>query len=354
MVDYKLPFFTFCIALGAAYLLTPICRRIAFRTGVLSKVNERTVHKKPIPYLGGVAIYIAFFVAVLFVFFVDRQFNTEFLYKLKGLILGSTLIVMLGLWDDIRDISPIIKFIGQILIGLLLFKYGFRIENVTNPFFGGEIHLPLLLSASITVLWIVTLVNAMNIIDGLDGLAAGIVFIVAISLILVSFFLGNYVNIFLLAALAGCTLGFLKYNFYPAKIFMGDSGSMFIGLILALIALMESQYKSATAVVLLIPITALTIPMYDTFIAIVRRISNKGSIFKADKLHLHHRLLSMGLKQKQIVLFMYLATLYLGIFSFLFILISQEYALILLILLALWLFMGVRIIGFIERRMNKK
>ena len=349
MINYALLVFVFGISFGASYLLTPLMKSIALKTGILSKSGRRRVHLRSIPYLGGLAIYFAFFVATLVVYYVDQQFRIGFSSRFAGLFIACTLIVILGLWDDIKNIRPIIKLIGQISVALLLFGYGFRIEVFTNPFLGGVIHLPLFLSILITVGWIVGLINAMNLIDGLDGLAAGIAVIVSGSLLLIALFLHNYITVFLFIALAGCTLGFLRFNFYPAQIFMGDTGSMLIGLILASVALVESQYKSAAAAVLLVPITALAIPIYDTFMAVIRRMLKRGSIFKADKKHIHHRLLSTGLKQKQIVLFMYLVTIYLGIFAFLFVLIPEKYALILLVLLGLGLFMGGRIIGFIER-----
>lgn len=349
MVNDVLVFSVFAIALGISLLLTPLMRKIALKTGILSRPNRRNVHTRSVPYLGGTAIYFAFVIAILVVFYANEQFRIEFSQKLKGLLIAGALIVILGLWDDIKNIKPIIKLIGQIVVALLLFAYGFRIELLTNPFLGGEINLPLFLSILITIAWIVGLINAINLIDGLDGLAAGITVLVCVALFLIALFLQNYITVFLLAALAGSALGFLRFNFYPARIFMGDAGSMLIGLLLASVVLIESQYKSATAAVLLVPITALAIPIYDTFMAVIRRILRKASIFKADKKHLHHRLLSTGLDQKQIVLFMYLVTLYLGIFAFLFVLIPEKYALILLVLLGLGLFMGSRIIGFIEK-----
>ncbi len=354
MINYSLLVFIFGISLGISLLVTPLMRQIALKTGILSIPGRRMVNTRAIPYLGGLAIYFAFVVAILVVFYTNQQFKIEFSQRLKGLLIGGTLIVILGLWDDMRNIRPITKLIGQIVVALILFAYGFRIELLTNPFLGGEMHLPLFLSVLVTVAWIVGLINAMNLIDGLDGLAAGITAIVSGSLLFIALFLHNYITAFLLAVLAGSVLGFLRFNFYPAKIFMGDTGSMFIGLILASTVLIESQYKSATATVLLIPITALAIPIYDTVMAVIRRLLRRGSIFKADKRHLHHRLLSMGLKQRQVVLFMYLVTLYLGIFAFLFVLISEEYALILLVLLALGLFMGGRIVGFVEREIRSK
>ena len=349
MIDYTLIIFVFGISLCFSYLLTPLMSRIALKRGILSKPGKRRVHTRSIPYLGGLAIYLAFVVAGSVLFYANQEFRIEFSQSLKWLLIGGTLIVILGLWDDIKNIKPSTKLIGQITVALLMFCCGFRIELLTNPFIGGEIHIPLFFSILITIAWFVGLINAMNLIDGLDGLAAGITVVVSASLLFISLFLHNYITVFLLAILAGSALGFLRFNFYPAKIFMGDAGSMFIGLILASVALVETQYKSATAAVLLIPITALTIPIYDTIMAVIRRTLKKGSIFMADKKHLHHRLLSTGLKQRQIVSFLYLVTLYLGVFAFLFVLIPEKYALILLILLGLGLFMSSRIIGFIER-----
>ncbi len=348
-INYLLLMFVFSIALAASFLLTPWVRNIALKRNIVAQPGKRMVHDRRVPFLGGAAIYLAFIISIAFTFYLSRQFRIEFSDKLCGLVIGATIIVLLGLWDDINNIKPMVKLIGQIAVAILLFGYGFRIELLTNPFVGGEIQLPIFLSMLFTITWIVGLINAMNLIDGLDGLAAGITVIVALALICIALYLGNYVTVFLLVILSGSLLGFLWFNFHPAQIFMGDAGSMFLGFILAAVTLMGSQHKSATAVVLLAPITVLTIPIYDTFVAIVRRASKKGSVFKADKRHIHHRLLSTGLTQKQIVLFIYLTTLYLGIFAFLFVLIPEKYALILLVLLALGVLMAMRVIGFIER-----
>jgi len=350
MINYAFILLVFGISWGVSFLLTPLMRSIAIKTQIMSKPGKRRVHTRPVPYLGGLAIFFAFVAGILVVFYFNQQFRIEFVLKLKGLIIAGVLIVLLGLWDDIKKIKPITKLTGQIFVALLLFGYGFRIELFTNPFLGGEMQVPLFLSVLITVAWIVGLMNAMNLIDGLDGLAAGITVIVSGALLFIALFMDNYINVFLLAALAGSTLGFLWFNFHPARIFMGDTGSMFIGLILASVTLIRSQHKSAAAAVLLVPITALAIPIYDTFMAVIRRLLKKGSIFRADKRHLHHRLLSTGLEQRQIILFMYLITLYLGIFAFLFVLIPKEFALMLLLLLALGLFMGSRVIGFVEKK----
>jgi len=352
MVNIVSIIIVFIIALAVSFVITPLARKFALRNNIMAQPGDRMVHTEPTPYLGGAAIYLAFFAALAVGIYIDRDILYKSISKLNALFFASTLIVALGLWDDIKNINPLAKLCSQIAIALFLFIFGFRAEVVTNIFAGGEFHLPLYLSVFITVFWYVGMVNAMNLIDGLDGLASGITVIASGALIFVSSFLGNYVDILILAALAGSALGFLKYNFYPAKIFMGDAGSMLLGLVLASAALLGSQHKAATAVALLTPIAALAIPIGDVLIAISRRIIRKQPIFKADMFHIHHRMLIIGLNQKQIVLFIYLVTLYLGIFSFLFVLIPDKFALILLILLALGLSMGIVVIRFVERKLR--
>lgn len=352
MGNYGLLFLLFCAALGLAVLFTPLMIKLARKFQILSMPGRRRVHTKPVPFLGSLAIYLSFFISLLIAFNAYPEIKMSFTDEFQGLFIAGTLIVLLGLWDDIKNIKPLIKLIGQILAALILFYFGFRIEVFTNPVTGAETQAYLIFSVLFTVLWVVGLMNAMNLIDGLDGLAAGLSAIVCLTLLLIALYLGNFVTAIILAILAGSALGFLKYNFHPAKIFLGDSGSMFLGLILAATILIKSQYKSAAAVVLLAPLTALSIPIYDTFLAIVRRTLKKSSIFIADKKHLHHRLLEFGLTQRQIVFAVYLVTLYLGVLSFLFVLLPNRYALILLFLLALGFFMGVRLIGFIERKIK--
>jgi len=335
-----------------SFAVTPLARRVALKNNIMAQPGDRMVHTEPTPYLGAVAIYFAFVMALAVGIYINRDILCKSIDKLNALFFASTFIFALGLWDDIKNINPLVKLCGQIVIALFLFSFGFRVGVVTNIFLGGEFRLPLYLSAFITVFWYVGMINAMNLIDGLDGLAAGITVIASGALILVSFYLGNYVDILILAALAGSALGFLKFNFYPAKIFMGDAGSMLLGLVLASVALLGSQHKAATAVALLTPIAALAIPIGDVLIAVIRRVIRKQPIFKADMFHIHHRMLIIGLNQKQIVLFIYLVTLYLGIFSFLFILIPDKFALILLILLTLGLSMGMIVIRFIERKLR--
>ncbi len=352
MCDYGLLISVFLISLSVSLLLTPLARRIALRLKILAHPGGRKVHKEPVPYLGGLAIYAAFIAGLAGILWSNMPLTGVFLRQVYGIVTASTLIVAIGLWDDISGIRPFLKLLGQILAACILFYFGLRIELVQNPFTGANITIPLPLSLVLTSLWFLGLMNAMNLIDGLDGLACGITFIASCVLMFVGLYLGNYDNVFLLAILAASCLGFLRYNFYPAKIFMGDSGSMFLGMILASMALIGSQHKTATAVVLLPPLTALALPVYDTFMAVVRRLSKKKSVFKADAKHIHHRLLNLGLNQKQIVIFFYLATMYLSVFSFLFILIPKQYAFVLLMLMALGICMSIVAISFIERKLQ--
>lgn len=352
MNNYGLLILLFCASLGLSLLFTPLMIKIARGLRIFSMPGKRRVHTKPVPFLGSIAIYVSFFICLFIAFQAYPQTKISFSHEIKGLFIAGTLILLLGLWDDLKNIKPLLKLIGQVAAGLILFNFGFRIGVFTNPATGAETQVPIILSALFTIIWVVGLMNAMNLIDGLDGLAAGLSAIVCFTLLLIALYLDNFITALILAILAGSALGFLKYNFHPAKIFLGDSGSMFLGLVLAATILIKSQYKSAAAVVLLAPITALSIPIYDTFMAIIRRGRKIDSIFIADKKHLHHRLLEFGLTQKQIVLTMYLLTVYLGALSFLFVLLPNRYALILLFMLALAFFMGVRLLGFIERKIK--
>jgi UDP-GlcNAc:undecaprenyl-phosphate GlcNAc-1-phosphate transferase len=343
----------FIIAFVLVYLFVPLVRRICLRFGFLDLPEKRKIHMQPTPRLGGIALIIAFIITLLSALIIDVNFRNVFYPKIIGLLVVFLLITLLGLWDDLRGIKPIIKLFIQIVIALVLFYFGFRIVVFTNPFGGGQIQLSFWVSLFLTLFWILGVINAINLIDGLDGLATGVVFIAGLSLLFVGLYLKTPVTVVLLSILCGSSLGFLFYNFPPAKIFLGDTGSMFLGLILAITGLVGLQYKVVTAVTLIIPICALVIPIYDTFLAIWRRLLKKSSVFIADKKHLHHRFLELGLTQRQVAVAIYLATIYFGIIAFLFVLIPNEYALLLLLLLGIGLFFGIRTIGFIERKIKR-
>lgn len=294
-------FGAFLLALVAVYLLTPLMRTVALRFGIVDEPNFRKVHHKPVPYLGGVAIYLGFLAGLLLI--------PGAWPRLAPLVIGGTLILILGVVDDAKNLPAKVKFAGQVAVATLVVLMGLRIQGVTNPF-GGYIHLGFW-GIPLTVVWLVSFTNVMNLVDGLDGLAAGIAAIASGALSVVAFEKGQPLVATLALALSGASAGFLPHNFNPAKIFMGDAGAMFLGFMLAGISV-EGALKGAAAIALVIPVVALGVPVLDTACAIIRRFQNGQPIHQADRGHFHHRLLALGLSPKQAVLFVYLLSLALG------------------------------------------
>lgn len=298
--------FGFIVALISSAILTPLVIAVANKIGAIDDpTEERRVHETPTPRLGGLAIFLSFLISASI--FSDMSSG-----KMMGLILGSIVIVFTGLLDDSKGMSAKSKLILQIIAASILYYYGFRIEFFTNLFETTEIVRIGILSFPITIFWIVGITNTINLIDGLDGLAVGISTIAAITLAYVSFTFGRNETLLLSLIIIGANIGFLPYNFNPAKIFMGDTGALFLGFILSAISI-EGAIKSATAIAIFIPLLALGLPIFDTTFAILRRIVNKRPLMEADKAHLHHRLLSIGLNQKKAVLMLYLIASLLGI-----------------------------------------
>ena len=300
MLEYFVPF---VIALVISYALTPSVKKLAIKVGAVDKPNARKVHTHVIPRLGGLAIYIGFMAAVMFCMPVNHE--------LLGLLLGCTAIVALGIWDDICNIPAKVKLVGQILAAAIPVAFGIQIEWLTNPF-GTLIVLPEIIAVPITIFWIIGFTNTVNLIDGLDGLAAGVSFIASISMFLMAYKMNQYLPAMIIVAMAGAALGFLQYNFNPAKIFMGDTGSMLLDYTMSVAAVL-GLVKTAATVALVVPVIALGVPILDTLFAIIRRKMSGVPIFQPDKGHLHHRLLALGLTQKQVVLIMYLVSLILGV-----------------------------------------
>ncbi len=285
-------------ALLVTVLLTPLVQKWAVRRGYVDYPGGRRVHTRPTPRAGGLAIYAGFWVAMLLWSHRGPQ-------QLWPLWLASTLIVGLGLLDDARNLRPAIKFAGQLVAATFLVLMGTRIDFVTNPL-GGMIYLGYW-AIPVTIFWLVAVTNTLNFIDGLDGLAAGVASIACIPLFLVALQLDRTSAAFMTIALAGAAVGFLRYNFNPARIFMGDTGAMFLGFMLAAIAV-EGALKGAAALSLAIPILALGVPVLDTTLAIIRRWASGRPVYEADKGHLHHRLLALGLTQRQAVMVLYAAS----------------------------------------------
>ncbi|MCU0641311.1 MAG: undecaprenyl/decaprenyl-phosphate alpha-N-acetylglucosaminyl 1-phosphate transferase [Candidatus Margulisbacteria bacterium] len=294
---------TFLIALFLTILLTPMVRSFAPALGAMDKPSDRKVHTTAIPRLGGMAIFGGFVAAVvlglLLAYWGGAKINPR---PLIGVLLGGTIIFLTGLFDDMRGLKPLPKLGWQIAGALVAIYFGASITHISNPFDG-----PLLLgwiAVPLTLFWIVGMTNAVNLIDGLDGLAAGVTAISAGTLFFVALRTHQIGAALLMVALAGAALGFLRYNFNPASIFLGDSGSYFLGFVLAASSIV-GVFKTTLVVALIIPILILGVPIFDTTFAILRRLKERKSMLAADNRHIHHLLLRAGLTQREAVLSIY-------------------------------------------------
>ncbi|KOR25423.1 MraY family glycosyltransferase [Clostridium sp. L74] len=330
-MDTKLYIIGAITAIVLSIVLTPIVKKVAFVLGVVDiPKDERKIHKKPIPLLGGIAIYISFIVSLVLK-------KGPLTLEEVGIILGATVIVIGGFIDDKYDLSPIKKIIFQLVAAICLIVFGLKIQFITNPFDQSTLYVALhVFAIPITILWVIGITNALNLIDGLDGLAAGVALISCVTMFVIAVLNQRWEAAILTSILSGSILGFLPYNFNPASIFMGDTGSQLLGYLLAAISI-EGAIKSATAFAIVVPILALGLPIYDTLFAMIRRKINGKPIMQADRGHLHHRLLDMGLTQRQAVVIMYLISAVLGSFAIIAMQISNQksYFLLATIMLAL-------------------
>ncbi|MDI3547307.1 MAG: UDP-GlcNAc:undecaprenyl-phosphate/decaprenyl-phosphate GlcNAc-phosphate transferase [Halanaerobiales bacterium] len=324
----------FFASLIITYLSTPLIRKTALAIGAVDKPGARRINTRPVPTIGGVAIYIGFLTAVLLA--------TSFNRVLTGIILGGTFILLVGILDDLYELSPRMKLCGQIIAACILILFGIKVEFITNPF-GGMIYLGYW-GIPLTILWTVGITNTLNLVDGLDGLAAGVSAIAALTLFFVGLQEGQVIAAIIAIALAGSSLGFLKFNFNPAEIFMGDTGAMFSGFILAAVSV-AGALKSAAAVTLVVPFLALGFPIFDTIFAIVRRLYNGKPIGEADHGHIHHRLLALGMNQRQAVLSVYGISLGLGLMALIINGSRLQEALVLLTLVIVGLIFGAWKLG---------
>ena len=311
----------FLLAFITAFVITPYTIRLAKKVGAVDIPNDRRVNKKPMPRLGGLAVIAGFLVSVIYLVIsasIEGKINLlddGLNIKLLGILGGMLVLGIVCYIDDVKDIKPLVKLAGQVVAAILVASSGVLIDNFTIPFKENSFVLNEVFSFILTVGWIIGITNAINLIDGLDGLSSGITLISCLSLVVV-FALNEspLIAIILITALAGAIVGFLPYNFNPAKTFIGDVGSNFMGFALAIISILGVA-KTYTAIVLIAPIMILALPIFDTIWAIIRRIIKSKSIkgvFKADRGHLHHRLMAKGYTQKQSVLILYGATATLG------------------------------------------
>ncbi|KMY29161.1 glycosyltransferase family 4 protein [Lysinibacillus xylanilyticus] len=301
-------------AFVASILLTPLVKRLAFKIGAVDAPNYRKVHARIMPRLGGLAIFLSFLIAVA-IFQPILIINENGSNFLLAIIIGACIIVATGVVDDMREISAKAKLVGQLIAALIvIFVGGIQIDMITLPFVG-ELNFGFL-SIPLTIIWIVGITNAINLIDGLDGLAAGVSTIALITLAIMAIIMGNMFVLAIAAILAAATFGFLFYNFHPAKIFMGDTGALFLGFMISVLALLG--FKNVTVVSLIIPVIILGVPISDTFFAIVRRVRMKKKWSDPDKSHLHHRLLDIGFTHRQTVLIIYGIAIMFGLAAIIF------------------------------------
>jgi UDP-GlcNAc:undecaprenyl-phosphate/decaprenyl-phosphate GlcNAc-1-phosphate transferase len=295
-------FVCFAVAFGLSYAMVPVIRKLALHTGFVDKPNHRKIHKEPIPLLGGLAIYVSF---VLTTGALGRAGSTFW-----GIAVGGLLIFGIGVLDDFyktrgRDFKALPKFLMQIVASVVLVMFHIRISGVNLPFDHGYFSFPMWLSILGTVFWVVAITNMMNFLDGVDGLASGLAAISAVTLLFIAILKGQTVIAILAISLMGSSIGFLKYNFHPARIFMGDAGATFLGFVLAAIAV-DGAFKSATLVSIIVPVLALGVPILDTIWVVTRRLRENRPIHVADKGHTFHILMKAGLTQVQTVAFLYL------------------------------------------------
>lgn len=309
---YALPFWQrLLLALGVSalisFLSTPVVSRMAYKVGAIDiPKDNRRMHDHPIPRLGGLAIAIAFLLSTFLLEQLDGQ--------MQGILLGSIVILVLGVMDDCMALPALPKFFVQIFAAIIVVMHGCTIRYVTNPFSSvpGDCFDLGPLSAPITVLWIVTMTNAVNFIDGLDGLAVGVSGISTATMLVIALLVSDQQVAVILAALLGACVGFIPYNFNPAKIFMGDTGATFLGFILATMSI-QGLFKMYAVISFAVPFLILGVPFFDICFAVIRRLARHQNPMTADRGHIHHRLIDMGFSQKQTVAITYTLTGILGL-----------------------------------------
>lgn len=343
---------SFLLAFIVAFMVTPYSIKIAKKIGAIDiPKDDRRMRKKAIPKLGGVAVIAGFAISLIYlvaVMSIEGSINlfdsNQYFKKLIGIGLGVIIITITGIIDDTKTLKPLQKLFGQVLAAIVAVAFGVQINNIEIPYFN-SLGLSYEVSIIATIIWILVITNAINLIDGLDGLSSGIALISCISLLII-FALNDspMIAILMITSLIGALVGFLPFNFSPAKTFIGDTGSNFLGYILSVVSILGVA-KTYTAVVIALPILVLGLPIFDVTWAIIRRIIKGKSIkaiFKADKGHLHHRLVAKGFSQKQAVLVLYAVSAALGLFAIIILESGIWKALSFLLMVIAALFLGYR------------
>ena len=310
-------FITIAIAMLTAYATTPAVRKLALQVGMLDETGERRMHDIPKPRIGGIAVWLGFAFALFSIagFAIARHQlrDLDSIHNILGILFGATLILVVGIWDDVMTMSARNKFGLQIVVASISMLYGFMIQGIDLPFTHDKfISFPLYVSIPVTLLWYLGMMNAINFIDGLDGLLSGLTVISGAAILAIAYQHGHTSETLILAALVGGALGFLPHNFNPAKIILGDSGALFIGYVFATTSIIGVS-KTAISVSLVLPIIALALPILDTAVTIVRRTRAGKKITEADRGHFHHQLIfRFGLNVRQAVLLIYALCFVLG------------------------------------------
>lgn len=302
----------FVISAIVVLVSTPLVKEVGLKSGRFDQPGGRKIHQRPMVRLGGVSIFLGTVIALLSIWALggfgvlppDKE------YEVWGVTIGGLFFFLIGLADDLYGLSPLVRLLMQVTVATGAWIAGVQIEFLTIPFLGLE-SLPAWISLPITVIWLVGMANAINWIDGLDGLAAGVSGIAAMIMLIVCLFMNQPAAALIVAALSGGAFGFLRYNFNPAQIFMGDGGAYFIGFTLAGVGII-GLVKSVTTAAVLLPYLILAVPILDMSAVILDRLRNGRSPFVADKRHLHHRLLRAGLPHRMTVLFIYALTFWVG------------------------------------------
>lgn len=336
----------FALTLALSLVLTWVVRGIMRRAGIMDFPKDRKAHRQPVAYEGGLAMFLALVPGLVLAMVLMPELWLTADRQVRGLLLGATATVAVGVADDLLDLKPWVKLLAQVAIGYLMFLHGFGIERVSNPL-GGELLVWQPLSLAGTIVWYALLMNGINMIDGLDGLAAGIAAISAATLFAICLDIDQALGAVIALLVVAACLGFLPFNFKPASIFMGDAGSLLLGFLLASTALLSST-KAPALLALLIPLLALGLPIFDTVFAFLRRAVQGKHPFRGDRRHLHHRFVQLGFSERRTVLTFYYITAYFGVTAYVLQRLEARSTLALVVIIGIGMLVLVENMRFLE------
>ncbi len=341
---------TFGLSLLFSFVLTRSVRGFATDRGWVSSPHGRHMHPTPLPRLGGVAIYLSFLISLALALLTNRHFpglvSTVSLRTLLTILAPGTLIFLLGIYDDVRSVGPYFKFAVQALAATMLFAGGLKILSL--PVLFGTHHFSWAIGLPITIFWVIGITNAFNLIDGLDGLAAGSALFSTLVVFVVAVFSGSLLVSLLTIALAGAILGFLRFNFNPATIFLGDCGSMFIGFMLSALALQGATQKAPTLIAVAIPVVSFGLPILETMLSVLRRLISGRPVFTGDREHIHHKLLQLGMSHRKVVIVLYAVSAVFALLSLFLLWPTGSTLGLVLAVVGIGVWFGVQHLGYLE------